>query len=155
MQAQGDSGSPVLQTVPQRHGSALGEAHREAQDEGADRKVAQGAHQGQEESVAFRFEVLGVGKCCASDDCRLRATPPSVVSGDRVYLGAVEVLVSALLHGANEKRVARLQELIVRRLEKPFGWVPLRLLASELLAEPSAEATLLYFFLCLVADQGR
>ena len=72
-----------------------------------------------------------------------------------MYLGAVEVLVSALLHGANEKRVARLQELIVRRLEKPFGWVPLRLLASELRAEPSAEATLLYFFLCLVADQGR
>ena len=41
----------------------------------------------------------------------------------------------------------------VRRLEKPFGWVPFRLLTSGLLAEPSAEATLLYFFLCLVADR--
>lgn len=41
----------------------------------------------------------------------------------------------------------------VRRLEKPFGWVPFRLLTSGLLAELSVSAKLLYFFLCLVANR--
>lgn len=41
----------------------------------------------------------------------------------------------------------------VRGLERPFGWVPFRLLRSGLLAQLSAAATLLYFFLCLVADR--
>ncbi len=40
----------------------------------------------------------------------------------------------------------------VRGVERPFGWVPFRLLRSGLLAQLSAAATLLYFFLCLVAD---
>ena len=41
----------------------------------------------------------------------------------------------------------------VRVVEHPFGWVPFRLLTSGILAELSAEASLLYFFLTLVADQ--
>ena len=40
----------------------------------------------------------------------------------------------------------------VRAVEHPFGWVPFRLLSSGILAELSAEASLLYFFLALVAD---
>lgn len=40
----------------------------------------------------------------------------------------------------------------VRTVEHPFGWVPFRLLTSGILKELSAEATLLYFFLSLVAD---
>ncbi len=48
--------------------------------------------------------------CCA--DCRRRLTPPSVrFLGRRVYLGAVVVLVSAMLHGATPPRAARLREL--------------------------------------------
>jgi len=48
--------------------------------------------------------------CCA--DCRRRLTPPSVrFLGRRVYLGAVVVLVSAMLHGATPARAARLHEL--------------------------------------------
>ncbi|MFC1482474.1 hypothetical protein ACFL51_01575 [Myxococcota bacterium] len=41
----------------------------------------------------------------------------------------------------------------VRFLERPFGWVPFRLLSAGLLAELSNGAALLYFFLCLVADR--
>ena len=41
----------------------------------------------------------------------------------------------------------------VRRLETPFGWTPLRLLTSGLLAELSTEAKLLSFFLSLVSDR--
>jgi len=41
----------------------------------------------------------------------------------------------------------------VRRLETPFGWTPLRLLTSGLLAELSMEAKLLTFFLSLVSDR--
>jgi hypothetical protein len=37
-------------------------------------------------------------------------------------------------------------------VEAPFGWVPFRLLTSGILAQLSAEASLLYFFLSLVAD---
>ncbi|MBE9509180.1 MAG: hypothetical protein IMY86_14170 [Chloroflexi bacterium] len=40
----------------------------------------------------------------------------------------------------------------VRAVEHPFGWVPFRLLTSGILKELSAEASLLYFFLTLVAD---
>lgn len=48
--------------------------------------------------------------CCA--DCRRRLTPPSVrFLGRRVYLGAVVVLVSAMLQGATPPRAARLREL--------------------------------------------
>lgn len=41
----------------------------------------------------------------------------------------------------------------LRPLERPYGWVPFRLLSSGLLAELSQPAKLLYFFLCLVADR--
>jgi hypothetical protein len=41
----------------------------------------------------------------------------------------------------------------VRTIERPFGWVPFRLLSSGLLTELSSGAALLYFFLCLVADR--
>lgn len=40
----------------------------------------------------------------------------------------------------------------VRAVEHPFGWVPFRLLTSGTLKQLSAEASLLYFFLSLVAD---
>jgi len=40
----------------------------------------------------------------------------------------------------------------LRTLERPFGWIPFRLLTSGLLAQLSSPAKLLYFFLCLVAD---
>ena len=64
--------------------------------------------------------------CCAADVCRRRTTPPSVrFLGRRVYLGAVVVLASALLHGASAMRVTRLQELIGvdrRTLERWRAW---------------------------------
>lgn len=41
----------------------------------------------------------------------------------------------------------------LRALERPYGWVPFRLLSSGRLAELSRPAKLLYFFLCLVADR--
>jgi hypothetical protein len=41
----------------------------------------------------------------------------------------------------------------LRSLERPYSWVPFRLLSSGLLAELSQPAKLLYFFLCLVADR--
>ena len=40
----------------------------------------------------------------------------------------------------------------LRTIERPFGWIPFRLLKSGLLAELDTPAKLLYFFLCLVAD---
>lgn len=40
----------------------------------------------------------------------------------------------------------------LRTLERPFGWIPFRILTSGLLQQLSREAKLLYFFLCLVAD---
>ena len=40
----------------------------------------------------------------------------------------------------------------IRTVERPFGWIPFRILTSGRLAELSLEAKLLYFFLCLVAD---
>lgn len=48
-------------------------------------------------------------------------------------------------------RPLRLDRL--RSLERPYSWVPFRLLSSGLLAELSQPAKLLYFFLCLVADR--
>lgn len=50
--------------------------------------------------------------CCAEEGCRRRVTPASVrFLGRKVYLGAVVVLVSAMLHGATPPRAARLREL--------------------------------------------
>lgn len=50
--------------------------------------------------------------CCGRDLCRRRATPPSVVFfGRRFYPAAMVLLVSALAHGASERRLARLNGL--------------------------------------------
>lgn len=51
--------------------------------------------------------------CCDRDGCRRRMTPPSVrFLGRRVFLGAVVVLVSAMLNGPTPKRVAILSKLV-------------------------------------------
>lgn len=51
--------------------------------------------------------------CCAVEGCRTRATPRSVrFLGRYVYLGAVVVVVSAMLHGVTEKRVAELRDQV-------------------------------------------
>lgn len=50
--------------------------------------------------------------CCAQEGCRRRATPPSVrFLGRKVYLGAMVVLVSAMLQGPTPPRAAQLREL--------------------------------------------
>lgn len=50
--------------------------------------------------------------CCSRDGCRRRTTPPSVrFLGRRVYLGAMLVLISAMQHGPNRERMAKLREL--------------------------------------------
>lgn len=41
----------------------------------------------------------------------------------------------------------------IRTMERPFGWMPFRILTSGILAELTPAAKLLYFFLCLVADR--
>ena len=51
--------------------------------------------------------------CCDRDGCRKRVTPPSVrFLGQKVYLGAVVVLIAAMQQGPSPKRVARLSELV-------------------------------------------
>lgn len=40
----------------------------------------------------------------------------------------------------------------LRAIEKPFAWIPFRLLKDGLFADLSDRAKLLYFFLCLAAD---
>lgn len=41
----------------------------------------------------------------------------------------------------------------IRNLERPFGWIPFRILTGGFLEEMNPPAKLLYFFLCLVADR--
>lgn len=49
--------------------------------------------------------------CCA--ECRKRATPPSVrFLGRRIYVAPVVVLVSAMVHGVTEKRLAELRDQV-------------------------------------------
>ena len=64
--------------------------------------------------------------CCAVDGCRRRATPPSVrYLGRRVYLGAVVVLVTAMLGGVTATRAAQLREWLgvsVRTLKRWRAW---------------------------------
>jgi len=49
--------------------------------------------------------------CCALEGCRCRVTPPSVrFLGRKVYFAAVIVLATAMLHGPNAQRVARIRE---------------------------------------------
>ena len=40
-----------------------------------------------------------------------------------------------------------------RKLEKPFSWIPFRLVATGMFAEMSNAAKILYFFLCMVSDR--
>jgi hypothetical protein len=49
--------------------------------------------------------------CCSRDGCRKRHTPASVrFLGRKVYAGVIVVLVSAMMHGANQHRLKRLQQ---------------------------------------------
>jgi len=41
----------------------------------------------------------------------------------------------------------------IRTVERPFAWIPCRLLINGLFADMSDEAKLLYLFLCLAADR--
>ncbi len=51
--------------------------------------------------------------CCEKDGCRKRHTPPSVrFLGRKVYVGVVVVLVAAMMHGPNARRMATLQEAL-------------------------------------------
>jgi hypothetical protein len=51
--------------------------------------------------------------CCAREDCRKRATPPSLrFLGRKVYLGAVVVLICALRCGPTPARMRYLEELV-------------------------------------------
>lgn len=50
--------------------------------------------------------------CCSREGCRRRLTPPSLrFLGRRVYLGAVVVLVSTMVHGVTDKRAAAMRRL--------------------------------------------
>lgn len=64
--------------------------------------------------------------CCDREGCRRRVTPPSLrFLGRRVYLGAVVVLVTAMLHGVTGRRAAKLRELVGvdrRTLERWRSW---------------------------------
>jgi hypothetical protein len=64
--------------------------------------------------------------CCAADGCRRRTTPPSVrYLGRRVYLGAVVVLVTAMIGGITATRAAQLREWFgvnVRTLKRWRAW---------------------------------
>jgi hypothetical protein len=51
--------------------------------------------------------------CCSTEGCRKRQTPPSVrFLGRKVYVGVVVVLGSAMMHGPNDRRLQRLQQLL-------------------------------------------
>ena len=50
--------------------------------------------------------------CCNRDECRKRATPPSVrFLGRKIYLSAFIVLISAMRHGPTPRRVRELASL--------------------------------------------
>jgi hypothetical protein len=91
--------------------------------------------------------------CCDREGCRTRTTPPSVrFLGRRVYLGAVVVLVSAMLHGVTSWRAAALHRKIGvdrRTLERWRCWwlqvfpsTPLWRDAKGRFVPPVAEAAL-------------
>lgn len=73
--------------------------------------------------------------CCSRQGCRKRKTPPSVrFLGRRVYVGVVVVLVSAMVHGASERRVQRLRETLgidKRTLERWRAWWVERFVADS------------------------
>lgn len=50
--------------------------------------------------------------CCGNEGCRKRLTPPSLrFLGRRIYVGAMVVLVAAMRHGPNKRRLRELKEL--------------------------------------------
>lgn len=50
--------------------------------------------------------------CCSREGCRRRLTPPSLrFLGRKVYLGAVVMLVSAMVHGVTDRRAKAMREL--------------------------------------------
>lgn len=50
--------------------------------------------------------------CCSRVGCRRRLTPPSLrFLGRKVYLGAVVMLVTAMVHGVTDKRAKAMREL--------------------------------------------
>ncbi len=51
------------------------------------------------------------------------------------------------------KRPRPLKPERLRTIERPFGWIPFRILTSGILPQLSTQAKLLYFLLCLVADR--
>ncbi len=52
---------------------------------------------------------LRLSFCCDRDGCRKRATPPSVrFLGQKVYLAAIVILISAMRQGPNSRRVSEL-----------------------------------------------
>ena len=64
--------------------------------------------------------------CCEREGCRKRHTPPSVrFLGRKVYAGIVVVLVGAMMHGPNARRLAILHEALgidVRTLKRWRQW---------------------------------
>jgi hypothetical protein len=51
--------------------------------------------------------------CCEKEGCRKRHTPPSLrFLGRKVYVGVVVVLVAAMMHGPNARRVAQLRDAL-------------------------------------------
>ena len=61
--------------------------------------------------------------CCAEEGCRRRMTPPSVrFLGRRVYLGAVVVIASVMLHGPSPARIQALHELFGVSPETAARW---------------------------------
>lgn len=76
-------------------------------------------------------EVVGgwcrrISFCCGVEGCRKRATPPSVrFLGRKQYLGVVVVLIAAMMHGPNARRVRDLHEALkldMRTLKRWRGW---------------------------------
>ena len=51
------------------------------------------------------------------------------------------------------QRPGPLRQDRIRAIEKPFGWIPFRVLTSGMLGQLSTPGKLLFFFLCLVADR--
>ena len=61
--------------------------------------------------------------CCSRDGCRKRNTPPSVrYLGRKVYVGVVVVLVSAMMHGPNAKRISQLCQLLPVDTRTLYRW---------------------------------
>ncbi len=74
--------------------------------------------------------------CCSREGCRRRLTPPSLrFLGRRVYLGAVGVVVTAMVQGVTEKRSKRMWEIcgVSRRtLNRWRKWWQEHLVGSQL-----------------------